>query len=173
MQCNQMEKSRRTLERRVGRIVAMADISLSLRALAEWLRHHADILDAGLPERVNYGRPASERHRFVASHIDGLILRIVRLRDDLLPDLVDVHWFVVQVDSLAAVDRHHHSRLGQLFHGFVFGTSTSMPDCRIGAVIMKIISSTSTTSINGTMLISDSEVPVSRWVCGMRCLRTV
>src|SRR5262252_6953550 len=43
---------------------------------------------------------------------------------------------------------------------FVFGTSTSMPDCRIGAVIMKIISSTSTTSMNGIMLISDSDVCV-------------
>src|SRR5580692_3544335 len=42
----------------------------------------------------------------------------------------------------------------------VFGTSTSMPDCRIGAVIMKMISSTSTTSTNGTMLISESEVCV-------------
>ncbi len=47
------------------------------------------------------------------------------------------------------------------------GTSTSMPDCRIGAVIMKIISSTSTTSINGTILISESEVPVWRSMDGM------
>ena len=50
---------------------------------------------------------------------------------------------------------------------FVFGTSTSMPDCRIGAVIMKMISSTSTTSMNGTMLISESEVPVCCCICGM------
>src|SRR5882724_5268479 len=42
----------------------------------------------------------------------------------------------------------------------VLGTSTSMPDCRIGAVIMKMISRTSTTSTNGTMLISESEVCV-------------
>src|SRR5215467_5809564 len=42
----------------------------------------------------------------------------------------------------------------------VFGTSTSIPDCKIGAVIMKIISSTSTTSMNGIMLISDSVVCV-------------
>src|SRR6267143_6761563 len=49
----------------------------------------------------------------------------------------------------------------------VFGTSTSMPDWRIGAVIMKIMSSTRTTSTNGTMLISESEVCVDLESCGM------
>src|SRR5579863_7051896 len=53
------------------------------------------------------------------------------------------------------------------FTVFVFGTSTSMPDCRIGAVIMKMISSTSTTSTNGTILISERELPVSRCICGI------
>src|SRR5882672_11876535 len=49
----------------------------------------------------------------------------------------------------------------------VLGTSTSMPDWRIGAVIMKIISSTRTTSTNGTMLISESEVCVDLESCGI------
>src|SRR5580704_11150736 len=40
---------------------------------------------------------------------------------------------------------------------FVLGTSTSMLDCRMGAVIMKMMSSTRTTSMNGTMLISDND----------------
>src|SRR5258708_24047770 len=35
-----------------------------------------------------------------------------------------------------------------------------MPDCRMGAVIMKMMSSTSTMSMNGTMLISEREVCV-------------
>src|SRR5450631_2234407 len=39
----------------------------------------------------------------------------------------------------------------------VLGTATSMPDCSTGAVIMKMISSTSTTSTSGVMLISASE----------------
>src|SRR3954447_13649059 len=39
----------------------------------------------------------------------------------------------------------------------VLGTLTSMPDCSTGAVIMKITSSTSTTSTSGVMLISASE----------------
>src|ERR1700686_5827904 len=42
----------------------------------------------------------------------------------------------------------------------VFGTLTSIPDCSTGAVTMKIISSTSTTSTSGVMLISASEVRV-------------
>src|SRR5437660_2649292 len=49
----------------------------------------------------------------------------------------------------------------------VLGTSTSMPDCRMGAVIIKMMSSTSTTSTNGTMLISESEVCVDLESCGM------
>src|SRR5260370_29559499 len=50
----------------------------------------------------------------------------------------------------------------------VFGRLTSMPDCRMGAVIMKMISSTSITSTKGTMLISEREVPVWRASCGIR-----
>src|SRR5713226_10604210 len=49
----------------------------------------------------------------------------------------------------------------------VLGSSTSMPDCRMGAVIMKMISSTSTTSTKGTILMSESEVPVWRASSGM------
>src|ERR1700730_17653492 len=53
------------------------------------------------------------------------------------------------------------------FTVFVLGTSTSIPDCRIGAVIMKITSSTSITSTKGTMLISERVVPVWRASCGI------
>src|SRR5438552_4699726 len=49
----------------------------------------------------------------------------------------------------------------------VLGTSTSIPDCRMGAVIIKMMSSTSTTSTNGTILISESEVCVDLESCGM------
>src|SRR5271157_5090961 len=42
----------------------------------------------------------------------------------------------------------------------VLGTATSIPDCSTGAVIMKITSSTSTTSTSGVMLISASELRV-------------
>src|SRR5450432_1904906 len=51
---------------------------------------------------------------------------------------------------------------------WVFGTSSSMPDWRIGAVIMKMISSTRTTSMNGTMLISDKDDCVDDLdICGI------
>src|SRR4051812_11444320 len=49
----------------------------------------------------------------------------------------------------------------------VLGTSTSMPDCRMGAVIMKMIRSTRTTSMNGIMLISESDVCVDLDSWGM------
>src|ERR1700722_18258543 len=42
----------------------------------------------------------------------------------------------------------------------VFGTETSMPDCSTGAVTMKMISNTRTTSTSGVMLIAASEVRV-------------
>src|SRR5277367_1276306 len=42
----------------------------------------------------------------------------------------------------------------------VLGTETSMPDCSTGAVTMKIMSRTRTTSTSGVMLISASEVRV-------------
>src|SRR6202051_4316662 len=42
----------------------------------------------------------------------------------------------------------------------VFGTETSMPDCSTGAVTIKMISRTKTTSTSGVMLISASEVRV-------------
>ena len=49
-----------------------------------------------------------------------------------------------------------------------------MPDCRIGAVIIKMISSTSMTSTKGTILMSESDVPVWRVSCGMEsCGRRV
>src|SRR5258707_9638410 len=47
----------------------------------------------------------------------------------------------------------------------VLGTSTSMPDWRMGAVIMKMMSKTRTTSTKGTMLISESEVCVDLESC--------
>src|SRR5882672_5338224 len=53
------------------------------------------------------------------------------------------------------------------FTVLVFGTSTSMPDCKIGAVIMKMTRRTSMTSTKGTILMSDREVPVWRVSCGI------
>src|SRR5579863_6708957 len=45
----------------------------------------------------------------------------------------------------------------------VLGRSTSMPDSRMGAVTIKMISSTSMTSTNGVTLISESDVRVRPW----------
>src|SRR6266403_512817 len=56
------------------------------------------------------------------------------------------------------------------FTVWVLGTSTSMPDWRMGAVIMKMISRTRTTSMNGTMLISESAVWVDLFSWGIDAL---
>src|SRR5579862_1210509 len=55
----------------------------------------------------------------------------------------------------------------------VFGRSTSMPDCRMGAVIMKMTSKTSMTSTKGTILMSARDVPVWRasWGIGLSLFR--
>ena len=44
------------------------------------------------------------------------------------------------------------------FTVLVCGTSTSIPDCSTGAVTMKMMSSTSTTSTSGVTLMSASEL---------------
>src|SRR5579864_4599787 len=49
---------------------------------------------------------------------------------------------------------------GMSFTVCVCGKSTSMPDCKMGAVIIKMMRSTRTTSTSGTILISESDVPV-------------
>jgi len=88
----------------------------------------------------------------------------------LLAEIVDVYGFVVQINSLRTVDGHHLAHFVSSFTVLVLGTSTSIPDCRIGAVIMKIISNTSKTSMNGTILMSASVESVPRCICGMACL---
>ncbi len=48
-----------------------------------------------------------------------------------------------------------------------------MPDCRMGAVIMKMIKRTRTTSMNGTMLMSERDVCVDLASWGMVGLSSV
>ena len=79
---------------------------------------------------------------------------------------MDVDRFVAEVNALRFVEGDDQALLGDFFTVLVLGTSTSMPDCRMGAVIMKMISSTKTTSMNGTMLISESDVCVCL-TCGI------
>src|SRR5271169_5925261 len=60
----------------------------------------------------------------------------------------------------------------------VLGRSTSIPDSRMGAVSIKIISSTNTTSTNGVTLISESEVwvrpfGVEKAIISVLCLSKV
>ena len=77
---------------------------------------------------------------------------------DLGAEFVNVDGFVAEIDDLLFVDGDDEALLGDFLDGMWFlGRRASMPDCRIGAVIMKMISRTNTMSMNGTMLISESE----------------
>ena len=69
----------------------------------------------------------------------------------------------LEVDVLVLVDGDDGARLVSWLTERVCGTATSMPDCSTGAVSMKMMSSTSTTSTSGVMLISASAVWVRVW----------
>jgi len=49
---------------------ARADISM---CLVERLRHHAYVLNPGLPQGVDHGGPAAKGHRFVAANVNCLM----------------------------------------------------------------------------------------------------
>ncbi len=69
----------------------------------------------------------------------------------------------LQEDVLILVDGDDGALLRELVTERVWGTWTSIPDCSTGAVSMKMMSSTSTTSTSGVMLISASAVWVRIW----------
>src|SRR5208282_1559488 len=70
-------------------VMAIDDMSLRLWPLAQRLRHHTDVLDAGLAQRVHHRGPAPKRHRFVAADVHRLRLRVTGLRNDLLAQVVN------------------------------------------------------------------------------------
>src|ERR1700691_1948079 len=99
---------------------AMEAISLNLRTLAERLGYHTYILDTRLTQRVHYRSPTAEGNRFIAAHVNSLMLQVVRLRNYLLAEIVDVNRFVIQIDALRAVDSDDHAHFRQFFHRFRF-----------------------------------------------------
>src|SRR5579875_467315 len=67
------------------------------------------------------------------------------------------------IRDVRLLQRIHHSGKSAKGNGFVsanINRSVSIPDCRMGAVSMKMTSSTSITSTKGVTLISESEVCV-------------
>src|SRR5580692_9057552 len=98
---------------------ARADISM---CLVERLRHHADVLNPRLPQGIDHGGPTAERDRFVTANVNRLMRWILRTRlvDHGLTEIMDVYGFVVQVDALRSVNRHHLAHFGEFFYGFGF-----------------------------------------------------
>src|ERR1700679_797655 len=74
---------------------AMEAISPNLRTLAKRLSHYTYILNSSLAQRIHHRGPTAERNRFIAPDINSLMLQIVRLRDHLLTQIVDVDCLVV------------------------------------------------------------------------------
>src|SRR6266545_3050327 len=106
----------------------------------ERLGDNAYVGDAGPLYRVHYRGEGPEGNIFIGADEDALAPGIADFGVQPLGNFVDVHRIVSEIDSL------------------VFGTLTSMPDCRMGAVTINITSSTSTTSTKGVTLISESEL---------------
>src|ERR1700683_2387475 len=118
--CNTSEADSGPAKLSVRGLAARVAMSLSLRALAERLGDHADILYARLPQGVHHGCPTAERNCFIAANVHRLMLRVFHLRKQLPAEVVDIYRLVVQVDALRAVDGDDHAHLRQLFHGFRF-----------------------------------------------------
>src|SRR5882672_12672480 len=96
-------------------------MAVSVRSIFEWLRNHADILDAGLAHGVYHEGERAEGDGLVAAKVDRIGLRIAHLRVDLGSQLVDVYGIVADVDSLGAIDRDNDTRFGNFLYGLRFG----------------------------------------------------
>ena len=69
---------------------------------------------------------------------DRLALGVAYLLLQLGADLIDVDRLVVEENALLAINGDYQAFLGDPFTVSVCGMATSMPDCKIGAVTMKI-----------------------------------
>src|SRR5271154_828631 len=120
--CSTSEADSGPVKLSVRGFAASAAMSLlNLRTLGERLGDHADILYAGLAQRVHYGGPTAEGHGLVATDVHGLMGWVFHLRKQLRAEFVDVHWLVVEIDALGFVNGDDHAHLGEFFPGFGFG----------------------------------------------------
>ena len=125
------------------------------------LRHDAYVGDARLLHRIHDGRKSAERHILIGAHKDRIGSAD---RESSARSLAPISLMLIASlprNTRCCLSMEITSRSSVIsLTVFVFGTETSMPDCSTGAVIMKMISSTSTTSTSGVTLISASELCV-------------
>src|SRR5712691_4977216 len=104
------------------------------------LRNYAHVADARLFDGVHHGGEGAKRDIFIGAQIDRLVLRIANLLSRRAPI-----WLML----MGSLPRKTFCDLSMLitrrssvisFTVRVWGTLTSIPDCNIGAVTMKIIS---------------------------------
>ena len=122
----------------------------------ERLGHDADVGDASLFDGVHDGSESTEGDTFVGAQVDALVRGVGIRLAQACGDVCEVDGLVAEEDALVLVNGDDLAAFGDFLDAACFGTATSMPDCRTGAVSMKMTSSTSTTSTSGVMLISAS-----------------
>src|SRR5271155_6202207 len=81
---------------------------LNLRTLGKRLGDYADVLYAGLAQRVHHRGPAAEGNCLVAAHVHGLMRRVFHLRKQLAAQVVDIYRLIVQIDALGLVNGDDH-----------------------------------------------------------------
>jgi hypothetical protein len=88
--------------------------------VGDGLGDDADVGDAGLAERVDYGGESAEGNGFIGAEEDGVI-GMLELRFNFVGELMNVHGIVAEVDALGFVDGDDETLFGDFFYGVSFG----------------------------------------------------
>ena len=113
------------------------------------LSDDAHIGDAGRFDRIHDSGEGAEGHIFISADKDGLMLRVADFLFNPGGNFVDVDGVVAQKTRCCLLMLITRRSSVISFTVRVLGTLTSMPDCSTGAVTMKMISRTNTTSTSG------------------------
>src|SRR6267142_1460627 len=89
---------------------------LSARAIGDGLGDDADVIDAGLPERVHDGGKAAEWNCFIAAKEDTL-LPVFQLRLDPWAELMNVDGLIAKIDALSLVHGDDQALLIDFLYG--------------------------------------------------------
>ena len=139
---------------------------MGARAAGDGLRDNADVVDAGEAKRVHDGGKAAEGNGFIAAEEHAFLL-VLQLIANSGAELMNIDGLVAEIDALSLIDGDDEAVLVDFLDGSRFWNVDLDARLENGAVIMKMMSSTRTTSTNGTMLISESEVCVDLESCGI------
>src|SRR5947209_3886972 len=87
--------------------------NISARILAlKWLRHNADIGNAGLFHSIHNSSKDAERHILIGAQVNGFLTWVWHSLSQFRRDLIHIDRIASQKDSLLAINRYHQPRLG-------------------------------------------------------------